>query len=147
MDNLLKFREPLIKVGFTGTQVGMTEKQKKNFRILFLELYNNYEKIEFHHGDCVGADKDAHDIVKMFGGFIVIHPPIMSIKRAFCKGDKILERKEYLERNHDIVNETDILIVAPESNHQVLRSGTWATYRYAKKVRTNDKIKILNPGD
>jgi hypothetical protein len=53
------------------------------------------------------------------------------------------ECKEYLDRNHDIVDSSDLLIAVSESTVEVLRSGTWATIRYAKKLRK--PIKIIYP--
>jgi len=38
-----------------------------------------------------------------------------------------------LERNRAIVDETDILLAAPLESEEQLRSGTWATVRYARK--------------
>jgi hypothetical protein len=121
------------RIGFTGTQLGMTVNQRA-------ALYTALQKFcrdggQFHHGDCIGADAEAHKIAESLGLTIVIHPPIKENKRAFC-GDYMSRRcppKDYIERNHDIVDMTDILIVAPKSNFEELRSGTWATYRYAKK--------------
>ena len=43
--------------------------------------------------------------------------------------------KDYLERNHDIVDETDMLIATPGEEQEVQRSGTWATIRYARKQK------------
>jgi len=41
--------------------------------------------------------------------------------------------KPYLERNHNIVDESELLIACPKSKEEELRSGTWATVRYARK--------------
>ena len=132
-----------MKVGFTGTKKGMTEKQKNKFARLILDLWPS----EFHHGDCVGADAEAHQIVERlsFGNVIEIqiHPPENSDKRAFCKASIIRKPKDYLSRNHDIVNSTDVLIVCPKSNKEQIRSGTWATVRYARKKMK--KIWIIYP--
>jgi len=64
---------------------------------------------------------------------IVIHPPKNPKQRAFCKGHETREEKEYLVRDHDIVDECDLLIVVPKTRKEELRSGTWATVRYARK--------------
>jgi hypothetical protein len=99
----------------------------------FTRLY----AVEFHHGDCVGADAEADDLIAQIGGCkIVIHPPDNPRKRAFktrYPGRIVLPAKPYLMRNHDIVDATDILIAAPKTNEEELRSGTWATIRYAMK--------------
>lgn len=122
-----------IIIGFTGTQEGMTEEQ---FQIV-LSLVNIYNPSSVHHGDCIGADYQFHEIVSYHANnrtFITIHPPEDSSKRAFCRGyELILKPKPYLDRNRDIVDRSTILIAAPKSK-EVLRSGTWATIRYARKI-------------
>lgn len=128
--------------GFTGTQRGMSARQKKRFvrHILKLNL------TEFHHGDCIGADEDAHHLVQKHlpNCRIIIHPPIYESKRAFCKGAAaVLPAKEYLVRNKDIVNACSTLFVTPGEMNEQLRSGTWSTYRYAKK--THKLIKLILP--
>jgi len=121
-----------MKVGFTGTQQGMSQRQKEGFTRLILSL----KMIEFHHGDCIGADSEAHDIVRNMNRNteIVIHPPSNSSKRGFKKGDLVRKELPYLERNMLIVQETRLLVTTPFSLQEELRSGTWATIRYARKM-------------
>jgi len=119
-----------MKVGFTGTQEGMSVRQRKKLISVLRALSVPYPIDEFHHGDCIGADKQFHEIVND-PERTYIHPPINEVKRAWCYSKHILKSKPYLDRNHDIVNSTDVLIVAPKTNQEVLRSGTWATLRYA----------------
>lgn len=125
----------LMIVGFTGTQRGMTEKQKDRFCDKLSEL----GVTEFHHGDCVGADEQADNIVRTMGGIrIVIHPPDNDAKRAFCSQrgpTKVCEPKPYLERNHDIVDAAETMIATPGETQEQLRSGTWATIRYSRKTK------------
>jgi hypothetical protein len=118
------------KVGFTGTQVGMSDKQKLAVRAQLISM----DPDEFHHGDCIGADKEAHDIAVSLGIKTVIHPPKNNSKRAFCTGDVVLPAGDYLDRNRDIVNSVNVMIATPKEEAEQLRSGTWATIRYAKKV-------------
>ena len=117
-------------VGFTGTQRGMTDAQQSQIR----SWLEGLDVTELHHGDCVGADAQADAIARELGMNIVIHPPVSEKKRAFCwqEGDIYLPSLPYLERNHDIVDSCPILLAAPLGDEQV-RSGTWATIRYAKK--------------
>jgi hypothetical protein len=63
--------------------------------------------------------------------------------RAFCKGDTVYPEKEYIERNHNIVDNTDMLIAFPSTKTEILKSGTWATIRYARKK--GKKIIIIDP--
>lgn len=129
-----------MKVGFTGTQRGMTEEQKQEFRN-FISC-NTVE--EFHHGDCIGADKDAHDIAISLGISIVIHPPLNPVKRAFCSGAiRVLDKKPYLDRNKEIVRDTDILMATPGEVEEQLRSGTWSTIRFAS--RQNKALFVIGP--
>src|SRR5688572_8508535 len=126
-----------MKIGFTGTQIGMTQAQKK----AVTEFLKSSKPEEVHHGDCIGADEDFHNICLYLDIPVVIHPPVKDSKRAFCKNYKeIRKSKEYLERNHDIVDETDCLIACPKSEKEELRSGTWATIRYARFVNRNETI-------
>jgi hypothetical protein len=121
-----------MKIGFTGTQRGMTEEQVNSVAFFLAEL----NPIEVHHGDCIGADADFDKLVRATcpQAKVVIHPPINESKRAFCKGDVVLPAKEYIARNHDIVDAVEIMIATPEQTDEQKRgSGTWATIRYSRK--------------
>lgn len=120
----------ITNIGFTGTQQGMSEFQKSIVENFFKAFDGTFE---FHHGDCIGADAEAHDIAKYWADGIVIHPPIDESRRAFKKGNVILPQKPFLKRNQDIVDACDILIACPKTHMEELRSGTWATIRYARK--------------
>lgn len=114
------------KSGFTGTQEGMTEQQKDTLRLIFEVSPPD----EFHHGDCIGADAEAHQIAREHGIPIVIHPPTDSRKRAFCEGAiRVEDPLPYMERNQAIVDATDELIATPKGFQEEVRSGTWATIR------------------
>jgi acetylornithine deacetylase/succinyl-diaminopimelate desuccinylase-like protein len=107
--------------------------QQKHWVAIYLE---NFKCSRFHHGDCVGADSEAHDIAAKSGYPIVIHPPSYNSKRAFCEKistAQVLSPKWYIDRNHDIVDSSEIVLAAPGESTEQLRSGTWATIRYAKK--------------
>ena len=132
-----------MKIGFTGTQNGMTEKQKGKVKdyITKMKLSNNVTQA--HHGDCIGADHHFHDICVSKRINIYIHPPKNPNKRAFCQSNNFFPEKEYLDRNKDIVDSVDILIATPKEYEEELRSGTWATVRYARKQKK--KIIIVFP--
>lgn len=134
-----------MRIGFTGTQKGMSLSQKKKFKTILEQLLSdNFFDVQFHHGDCVGADNEAHNIVDQYlsADRIYIHPPTNDKKRAWCFSYHLLPVKSYLERNHDIVDTCDVLIATPKEQDEVLRSGTWATIRYAQKQ--NKKVIIIN---
>lgn len=124
--------------GFTGTRSGLSVEQKLNLEQLLKDDIKN-EDVEFHHGDCVGADKDAHDICEKISSAIkiVIHPPSDIKLRAFCKSNNIERDYPYHERNKNIVNKANTLIACPYSNKEILRSGVWSTIRYARKHNIN----------
>jgi hypothetical protein len=128
-----------IKVGFTGTGTGLTPYQMIAVERQLQEL----SPIEFHHGDCVGADAVAHDIATSLGIKTIQHPPTNPRARAFTRCDEVRSCKPYLERNHEIVDETDVLLACPRSKNEELRSGTWATVRYARKQ--GREIRIIYP--
>src|SRR5512138_2859946 len=122
-------------IGFTGTRAGLTDPQKitlhatlKDYKAATLRY------IELRHGDCKGADADAHDIAEKLGYKIAIHPPIDKKDRAFKLASDGLEfpPKPYLDRNKDIVKYSEVLIACPKSPQEELRSGTWATVRFAR---------------
>lgn len=85
-------------------------------------------------------DAQVHDLAVSLGIRTVIHPPVDPIKRAYKSGDEVLPVKPFLERNRDLVNPCGLLLVIPEGDTETLRSGTWSTYRYAKKIH---KFRII----
>ena len=124
------------RIGFTGTRgiYAINERRLRNLELILGELYDkgyNY----FHHGDCIGADEEAHKIAKKIGYKIIIHPPVSDKYRAYCKGaSKTLPEGEYLERNKDIVNSVSIMLALPKDpGQEERRSGTWTAVRYAWK--------------
>lgn len=143
-----------MRIGFTGTRVGMTIEQKWTFisEMTSLMRETQDEPIEFHHGDCVGADEEAHriigDLAMIVKGKwvtkIFVHPPLEVKYRAYCRGDRVYPSKEYPDRDMDIVTAgQDLLIAAPASIHETIRSGTWATIRMAREVKR--KTLIIRP--
>ena len=98
---------------------------------------------ELHHGDCVGSDAQVHRVAKSLGCRIVLHAPLNPIKRARCDADSYWPERPYIERDHDIVDATDSMIATPAEFSEQLRSGTWATIRYARKV--GRQVTIVYP--
>ena len=119
-----------MKYAFTGSRNGINQKQIK-------KLLAAKRPISCAHGDCVGADAQFHELITdMYQDTvpIVIHPPKNKWFRAFCKSKYMMEPLEYLKRNQNIVDSCDVLIACPETEQELLRSGTWATIRYARKM-------------
>ena len=119
-------------VGFTGTRRGMTDDQITTLKILIDFL----KPTEFRHGDCVGADAEAHICIRVMNGRqtrSIAHPPVDEKFRAFTDSDVILRPFPYIERNHHIVDMSDLMLACPQTFEEEQRSGTWATVRYARK--------------
>lgn len=130
-----------MKVGFTGTREGMTEVQANEVSdLVSMALHSD----ELHHGDCVGADEEFHNTAMLYRAIafqlghrarIISHPPKDERFRAFCEAaDEVREPKDYIARNRDIVDETDVLIAAPKTPTapaSLKGQGTWSTVFYA----------------
>lgn len=130
-------------MGITASRHGMTAPQGKALRALI----EKFKPREFHHGDCVGGDEDGHEIYDNWrrstsaltldeAHVIHVHPPDDDKLRARVKlreGDVLHEEKPYHARNHDIVNVSTIMVGLPYTAEEEVKSGTWATIRYAKK--------------
>ena len=129
----------MTKVGFTGTQSGMTREQLE----MVAQLVVIIEGTEFHHGECIGSDFEAAGLAKSAGYKIIGHPPENISKRAYFDNDEEYGALPYLKRNHVIVDETEILIATPKSIVERIRSGTWATVRYARLK--SKKVIIVRP--
>ena len=136
-----------MKIGFTGTQSAITVAQ---FDLLTAVIDELEEMTEAHHGDCIGADKVFSELVDAIKFAVVMHthPPLVEDKRAFCRADVEHEAKAFLVRNHDIVDACgeDVILCCPKGD-EIVRSGTWATIRYAKKksIEVGLKVHILYP--
>jgi hypothetical protein len=117
-------------VGFTGTQRGMTEAQ---WAVLWPLLCARAPG-EFHEGDCIGADAQAAHAARAAGFRIIGHPPTIDAKRAFFSADVDWPPAPYLDRNKVIVNRSQEMIATPGEFDEQLRSGTWSTVRYARRI-------------
>ena len=120
-----------MKIGFTGTRNGMTEAQKQQL----YKLLSQYSG-EFHHGDCVGADTQAHEIAKELGFKLILHPST-AITRAWNTGDYENVPAPPLVRNKHIVNETQFMFATPKEEGVVSFGGTWHAIRYAARQHRN----------
>lgn len=132
-----------MKLGFTGTRENVTDAQVA----LFVQLVTAAFPTELHNGCCVGADDFATlkitsmNMERILEGKsqckIIGHPPTKSnflSKRSLGYYDELRPELPYLVRNRNIVDETEALIAMP-NDVEVLRSGTWSTVRYARKLK------------
>ena len=133
-------------VAFTGTRNGMTDEQADAVRYVLeqirLDTASLYDPApdtpdEFHYGDCVGADEEAFEIAKAREFHTHCHPafPEGDPRRAGTKGaDETYDVFPPLARNKRMVDASDILVAAPSGAYERVRSGTWATIRYARMI-------------
>lgn len=121
----------MIAVGFTGSQAGMTGDQAATFMRALIGL--GIPRIEFHHGDCVGADAQAHMVAIWMRLAVVIHPPADGRRRAWCEhATEMRAPQAYMTRNAAIAEAADVLLAVPDGWFEVQRSGPWATVRRAR---------------
>lgn len=123
-------------IGFTGTSKGMTPAQHAR---VWSYLNAVPRSAVIHHGDCVGADAEIHDIAASLGLDVHGHPPIDSRRRAWCAFPigGLEDPAPYLTRDRAIVDACDLLLAAPRQmvEPKAKRAGgTWYTVRYARKV-------------
>lgn len=134
-----------MRIGFTGTRHGMTIDQWAKVGNLLADNFVRNMTNEWHDGDCLGADAQAHGSVeqvqKMFPEFNIIthgHPCNKPNWRAYKEFDILHEIRPPLVRNRVIVESSELMIAAPqEYDEQHRGSGTWATIRYAERQKKN----------
>lgn len=121
----------MLTLGFTGTRKGLSEKQKLYLKNIFKENPNSL----LLHGGAEGADEQAHLIFRNqnLKNKIIIFPS-RNLSFPFDENVEVREKEEPLKRNKIIVSLCDILLVCPKTEKEELRSGTWSTCRYAKKL-------------
>ena len=130
----------MTSVGFTGTRHGMTNAQVLEVHMLLGDLQTAGAK-EAHHGMCVGADKEFHDMAVAMSYRVIGHPGVTMgggkpHHRAAVACDLVMPSKPFLVRNRDIVRESHVVIACPyERLEQRQASGTWATIRYTRQAK------------
>lgn len=125
-------------VGFTGTRDGMSGSQELQLRRRLRELVAT----EFHHGDCIGADYEAACIAQRLGITVIAHPGNIANMRACHPSHYVFPESPPLVRNRNIVDCCHLLLVAPRTNQEELRSGTWMTWRYARQVGRTTEVLL-----
>jgi hypothetical protein len=121
-----------MRVGFTGTREGMTIAQWEHFEYLVTMRHVT----EWHDGDCLGADTQAHATIRRIAWPPIEmhgHPCNIFKWRAHNEYDVLHPVAPPLSRNRHIVGASDLMFATPKEYAEVFRgSGTWATIRYAK---------------
>lgn len=117
---------------FTGPEQGLTPRQ---FQVCRSALTAN-GVTTLCVGDCIGADAQITDLAHELRIATDCHPPSNPAKRAFTTGHwRVHPPRPYLVRNHDMVDDGEFLLAAVTGRRELLRSGYWATIRYARKIR------------
>lgn len=130
-------------IGFTGTRYGMTDEQKATVT----KILKGSVLVEgVHHGLCVGADKDFHDIALALGIPVYGHPSVNKTLQEKIPDEEFVhlyKHQPYLIRNNSIIDNTKYLIAAPYEFEDTVRSGTWYVIRHALKRGT--VVSIVYP--
>jgi len=136
-----------MKIGFTGTRRGMTEQQQSTVA-RWLEVYR---PIVFVHGGAIGADDQADALAASFFIKRFVYPSTLVYQSVPAH---TLEQRNSevrfappappLQRNRAIVDNVELLIAAPGEARIIMRSGTWATVRYARSIKRECVIVLPN---
>ena len=143
-----------MKIGFTGTREGMSWQQQNEIGHLLESHFDWNDELvnQVHHGECIGADSDFHELARLGGWDIWGHPSDLATRNADLAGFTFqFEPSKPIERNHHIVDQTEFMVGAPKGLEYV-RSGTWSAIRWARKrqryifiVYPNGAIQIEYP--
>lgn len=127
-------------LGFTGTRHGLTAAQRAVLPSVVACLP---ERVL--HGGAVGADEDFHDWLaditdngRKTSLIVEVYPT--SLRAAFWRvrrygpfaPEVAIGTLNPLDRNRIIAANCDHLLACPAAPDEQLRSGTWATVRYAR---------------
>lgn len=137
-----------MEVGFTGSRRGMAPLARGKVQALLMLYFVHTISCTLHHGDCVGSDEEVEKLASDLGYYTMAYPASDVAERWLAKTASHLTRDPMpaLQRNEFIVAESDVLIATVQGftpNAEQLRSGTWATIRYAKKE--DCPIWLVNP--
>ena len=121
-------------MGVTGTRSGLSAKQRSIAIDLLRRMHRDLNFEFLHHGDCVGVDAQIDAIAKEVGFQTILHPPDNAKYRAHTSGHAAVNLPlPYLDRNKRMVGLVELLVAFPYEESEVLRSGTWATIRWARR--------------
>ncbi len=133
-----------MKIGIAGNFEAMTTVQKDTLLKLLRRFEHSYRDLFVHTGGCIGAEKDLVDLLVMHEIVreLHVHPPENVKIRAKISPDalkksgiKLIKHSErpHQERNHEIVNSTDIFIAIPKEKEEIKESDVWMAVRYCKR--------------
>lgn len=123
-------------VAITGTRKGITLKQRATF-----ELWLGFGKVgTLCHGAAIGADEEIAIRCKEFGCKLLAFPcniASQQSKKAIEISDEVFDEEPPLTRNRNMVDYALSVMAFPATMAEEMRSGTWATIRYANKKGIN----------
>lgn len=135
-------------VAFTGNRTKMNIAQRRAFRKL-LERWQP-TGLTFRHGCCSGADRMAHlEVIRRWAPDYAMGMQLFpSNAEQYEWGFNELKDSPEAEgmtmllfpieapllRNRRMVRGANHLVAAPRGFYEVMRSGTWATIRYAREM-------------
>jgi hypothetical protein len=140
----------VIHIGFTGTRHGMTDLQQdemKRWLASVIKIAFGPKNVVAHHGDCLGADEDFHEICRRLEIAVHLHPPAEDRWRAFVPVyDAIEPVKPFALRNLAIVQASRYMLATPKSLPSEPRGqgGTWQTIRIAQRLEKPTIIVFAN---
>jgi hypothetical protein len=136
-----------MRVGFTGTRHGMSTAQLEQLRLVLQWLRAASAEWPkpgvFDHGDGPGvdgqpsSDAQAADLARRMGFGLAPHPVEQAENETWAAAA--------LRRDRVIASTCDVLVAAPRRDAEEVRSGTWATVRYAREA--GKPIVMLSRGE
>lgn len=139
-----------MNIGITATRDGLTGPQLQTIRQKLTPFTIRSDATILHQGCCIGGDEQIAIMAFALGFHVCAHPPVdrryyfsqLAYELSTLKNDS----KPFLDRNHDIVDQSSLIIAAPKEKYEVLRSGTWATIRYAREINKHTIIAYTDGG-
>ena len=137
-----------LHIGFSGTRYGMTLLQRRAVYRVFRWYRDNRSAITVHHGSCVGADAEAHDIARMLGLAVALHPGYSDAERmasfaaecAMLPGERVWREQHYLKRNQVIAACVGVLVAAPHGE----RSSRGTNHAISCAVKLERPVVIVS---
>lgn len=135
-------------IGFTGTQEGFNRFQcdalEDYLRRALQYAVDHSRRPVFRHGECIGADDQASTMARWLGFYVISHPCTIDSKRCWNQqSHEVYQPMPPLDRNKIIVRLSDFMVATPKEEfreQEPVRSGTWATIRYARKMKKHTTI-------
>lgn len=121
-----------LHLAFTASQRGITKAQTRRLWEELNLVARQGRRLICHLGDCIGGDAQIYYLCKALQLYLIGHPGNLQEKRSFLVYDELRSVTDNITRNHDMVDESSVLFACPREPTEIIRSGTWATWRYAK---------------